>query len=554
MKVLKGIAGSPGIAMAPIVFYRKSTGEGVSLSLEEARQNCIQRVGQLHEKALQETGGEEAKIFEAYEMLLQDEFLFSPAASAIEGGAEPVQAVLEAAETMSRVLASKGSEYMRQRADDIRYVGEMVANEMKGEQSHYTLPEGDTPFLLVAHELTPVDTMKFDSDRLAGLVTQLGGATSHTVILAKSLGIPAVVGVKGIEFSEKSLNGALDGYLGEFVIDPDLQTEVVYQDKIKEEEALQARMDSIKTMPAQTKDGQRISVLANIGNPMDLKYAEGLQYDGVGLFRSEFLYLKEDKKPTVQKQAEAYQKAIDKAELVTIRTLDIGGDKQISYLSMEEEENPFLGNRGIRLCLHHQQLFREQLEAILIAAAGKKVHIMLPMITSITEISQAKALLNEVKEKLEQNHTPYCADAALGIMIETPASAIMADQFAKYCDFFSVGTNDLIQYLLCADRGNAQVEYLYNPFHPAVIQMLYQVIQAGEKAGIPVSVCGDMAADLRFTKLLLGLGLKKFSVPFPMIARMKYKISTISLQDAQALAQKVLQEEQEQQIQNLLKE
>ncbi len=554
MKVLKGIAGSPGIAMAPIVFYRKSTGEGVSLSLEEARQNCIQRVGQLHEKALQETGGEEAKIFEAYEMLLQDEFLFSPAASAIEGGAEPVQAVLEAAETMSRVLASKGSEYMRQRADDIRYVGEMVANEMKGEQSYYTLPEGDTPFLLVAHELTPVDTMKFDSDRLAGLVTQLGGATSHTVILAKSLGIPAVVGVKGIEFSEKSLNGALDGYLGEFVIDPDLQTEVVYQDKIKEEEALQARMDSIKTMPAQTKDGQRISVLANIGNPMDLKHAEGLQYDGVGLFRSEFLYLKEDKKPTVQKQAEAYQKAIDKAELVTIRTLDIGGDKQISYLSMEEEENPFLGNRGIRLCLHHQQLFREQLEAILIAAAGKKVHIMLPMITSITEISQAKALLNEVKEKLEQNHTPYCADAALGIMIETPASAIMADQFAKYCDFFSVGTNDLIQYLLCADRGNAQVEYLYNPFHPAVIQMLYQVIQAGEKAGIPVSVCGDMAADLRFTKLLLGLGLKKFSVPFPMIARMKYKISTISLQDAQALAQKVLQEEQEQQIQNLLKE
>lgn len=554
MKVLKGIAGSPGIAMAPIVFYRKSTGEGVSLSLEEARQNCIQRVGQLHEKALQETGGEEAKIFEAYEMLLQDEFLFSPAASAIEGGAEPVQAVLEAAETMSRVLASKGSEYMRQRADDIRYVGEMVANEMKGEQSYYTLPEGDTPFLLVAHELTPVDTMKFDSDRLAGLVTQLGGATSHTVILAKSLGIPAVVGVKGIEFSEKSLNGALDGYLGEFVIDPDLQTEVVYQDKIKEEEALQARMDSIKTMPAQTKDGQRISVLANIGNSMDLKHAEGLQYDGVGLFRSEFLYLKEDKKPTVQKQAEAYQKAIDKAELVTIRTLDIGGDKQISYLSMEEEENPFLGNRGIRLCLHHQQLFREQLEAILIAAAGKKVHIMLPMITSITEISQAKALLNEVKEKLEQNHTPYCADAALGIMIETPASAIMADQFAKYCDFFSVGTNDLIQYLLCADRGNAQVEYLYNPFHPAVIQMLYQVIQAGEKAGIPVSVCGDMAADLRFTKLLLGLGLKKFSVPFPMISRMKYKISTISLQDAQALAQKVLQEEQEQQIQNLLKE
>ena len=554
MKRLKGIAGSPGIALAPIVFYTKSAGETVQISLEQAIQNCILRVRQLHDKTLQETGEEEAKIFEAYEMLLEDEFLFSPAASAIEGGAEPVQAVLDAAESMSRVLASKGSEYMRQRADDIRYVGEMVANEMKGEQSHYTLPQGDTPFLLAAHELTPVDTMKFDSGRLAGLVTQQGGATSHTVILAKSLGIPAVVGVKELDVCLQTAMGALDGYTGEFVIDPDRETATEYQNKLKEEALLQAQMDTLKALPAKTKDGHRISVLGNMGNPMDLKQAEGLQYDGVGLFRSEFLYLKESQKPSVQKQAEAYQKAIDKAEQVTIRTLDIGGDKQISYLPMEEEENPFLGNRGIRLCLHHPQLFSEQLEAILIAAAGKKVNIMLPMVTCISEITQARALLEQAKEKLEAEQIPYCKEAALGIMIETPASAVMAEQFAKHCDFFSVGTNDLIQYMMCADRGNPNVEYLYNPFHPAVIQMLYQVISAGERAGIPVSVCGDMAADLRFTKLLLGLGLKKFSVPFPMIARMKYKIGTIDLEEAKAVAKQVLREDQEQQIQNLLKE
>lgn len=557
MKELKGIPGAPGIAQGSVVLYRKETGGTAQRSLEEAAALCLENVRALYDKTLRELGEEQAKIFSAYEMLLEDPMLLTPVQAAIDAGTPAAQAAVEETKKLSEILATKGGEYMRQRADDIRYIGEMLATAVSGEQTSYALPQGTTPFLLAAHELTPVDTMQFDASRLAGLVTEMGGATSHTVILAKSLGIPAVVGAKGImEEVEEGAEGFLDGYTGEFVVSPDEKTRVAFEKRIEEDRLLQAQISTVKDEMAHTLDGERISVCINVGKPQDMKGADEVQYDGVGLFRSEFLYSSETKKPTVEEQREAYRQVIDAAapNMVIIRTLDIGGDKQIAYLNMPQEENPFLGNRGIRLCLQNREIFEEQLEAILTAAADKRVKIMLPMVTSLHEIEDTKAILEQVRAKLKQAGTPYCEDAQLGIMIETPASAILAQQLAGHCDFFSIGTNDLVQYIMSADRGNAQVQKVYNPCHPAVLRMLAHVIEAGAQAGIEVSVCGDLAADLRFTKLLLGFGLKKFSVPLPMVGRIKYKIRNTDLKDARALAEQVLAQEDEAVISNMLEE
>lgn len=557
MKELRGIPGAPGIAQGPVVLYKKNKGGGAAIDLDTAAKACLDNVRRLYEKTLHELGEEQAKIFSAYEMLLEDPMLLMPIQAAIDAGTPGVTAAVEETKKLSEILASKGGEYMRQRADDIRYIGEMLADAISGETSSYVLPQGDAPFLLAAHELTPVDTMQFDASRLAGLVTELGGATSHTVILAKSLGIPAVVGVKGLEEQIQSgETGFLDGYTGEFVTEPDEKAYAGFTKKLEEDRRLQEQIGTIKDEITHTLDGQRIAVCINIGKPQDLKGVDEMQYDGVGLFRSEFLYSSSDKKPTPEQQREAYQKVIDTVapNPVIIRTLDIGGDKQIAYLNMPQEENPFLGNRGIRLCLQNRAVFEEQLEAILTAAAEKSVKIMLPMVTSIHEIEETRRMIEEIKQKLDAAGTVYCLEAQLGIMIETPASAIMARQFAKHCDFFSIGTNDLVQYIMSADRGNAQVQNIYNPCHPAVVHMLAQVIDAGAQAGIEVSVCGDLAADLRFTKLLLGFGLKKFSVPLPMVGRIKYKIRNTDLKDARALAKRVLDAEDETMISQLLEE
>ena len=275
----------------------------------------------------------------------------------------------------------------------------------------------------------------------------------------------------------------------------------------------------------------------------------------MGLFRSEFLYSSLSEKPTFDEQVKAYKEVIQlaKPNSVTIRTLDAGGDKQIKYLGMKKEENPFLGSRGIRLCLNNILVFSEQIKAILVAAAGESVKIMLPMINSVDEIKKAKSVIENVKAELEGEGTPYCTNVLCGIMIETPASAITADIFAKHADFFSIGTNDLVQYINAADRGNADVKNLYNPCHPAVIRIIKNVISEAKKANIDVSVCGDLAANERFTKLLLGLGLEKFSVPLPMAGRIKHKISQTDLESAKEFAKKVLGAQDEHEIENMLK-
>ena len=559
MKLFSGVAGAPGIACADVLYFKKDSdsdeNNAKEIGIDDAIDAALEKIKNLKEKALSELGEEKAKIFSAYEMLLSDKMLTDPIKKAIESGTAAKTAIQKVTKSMADMLASKNNEYMRQRADDIRYIGELLCEAVVGSKTEFECPIGDDKYIIAAHELTPVDTMLFDRSRIAGLVTELGGATSHTVILAKSLGIPAVVGVSGILESETDTAAYLDGYSGNFIVSPDEKTKAEYDGKIKEEEVLTAQMNEIKGTEAYTADGEKIAVCINIGKPSDMKNAEGEKLDGVGLFRSEFLFSSEKEMPTCDEQTEAYREVIKAASpnYVTIRTLDVGGDKQIEYLNMQKEENPFLGERGIRLMLNNLDVFKTQIRAILIAAADEKVKIMLPMITSLDEIRAAKKIIAEVQAELESGKIAYCKEPLVGIMIETPASAIMADVFAKHADFFSIGTNDLVQYIMAADRGNYQVENLYNPYHPAVIYMLNNIIRAGRDANIEVSVCGDLAANTDFTELLLGMGLKKFSVPQPMASRIKYKISGISLDEARELKYRALAAEDETEVKNILK-
>ena len=550
MKILNGIAGAPGVVFGEVLYFNKKIGCSKKMSIDEAVEKSLEKVRKMYDKALSDLGEDKAKIFSAYEMLLEDEMFIGPIKEMIEAGSAPEDAVTEVSESMSAILLKKENEYLRQRADDIRNVGNMIKETLCGADSDFVFPEGNDKYIIAAQELTPVDTMLFDHSRLLGFATKEGGATSHTVILAKSIGIPAVVGVPDLDGTVDLKRAYLDGYSGKFVVEPDEETKKIYDKKVIEEQEFIKSLETIKQNDAYTKDGERIKVAINIGKPSDLNGVENQRYDGVGLFRSEFLYSSSKEKPSVNQQYEAYKKVLDSVypESVTIRTLDVGGDKQIEYFNVPKEENPFLGNRGIRLCLSNESIFMEQLKALLMAGANKKLKIMLPMVTRIEEITRTRELMEKAKKELELEGVAVSEDMELGIMIETPASAIMSEVFAKYCDFFSIGTNDLVQYIMSADRGNSAVENIYNPYNPAVLRMLNKVINDGAKAGIEVSVCGDLAANADFTEILLGMGLKKFSVPLPMINRIKKKISDINLSSAQELVKEVLSAEDENEV------
>lgn len=555
MEIFKGIAGAPGIVSGGVLYFEKTTGTKQNISVDEAVRRALERVRKLKDKVLSELGEDKAKIFSAYEMLLEDHMLTDPIKAAVEAGEAADKAAADVTDKTAAVLEKKENEYLRQRADDIRYVGQLLVDVINGTKSNFSFPDDGKKYILAAHELTPVDTMGFDNSRLAGLITETGGAASHTVILAKSIGIPAVVGAKGLINADKCEKAYLDGYDGVLITSPDTDTKAKYEEKLSEESHLNERLNKIKASDAYTRDKQRIYVSVNIGSPGDLSGANGERFDGVGLFRSEFLFSSASEKPGIEEQRAAYREVIERVKpgIVTIRTLDVGGDKEIKYLNSEKEENPFLGNRGIRLCLNNPGIFSEQLEAILLAAAGEKVKIMLPMITCKEEIDKTIELIEQIKQRLTRENKKYCTDYSLGIMIETPASAVMAESLSKVCGFFSIGTNDLIQYIMAADRGNSYIKNLYDPYNPAVIRTVYNVISAADKAGIDVSICGDLAANTDFTELLIGMGLRRFSVPLPMLGRIKDKISRISAEEAKKLCQRVLDSEDGRQTSAILK-
>lgn len=432
--------------------------------------------------------------------------------------------------------------YFRERAADIRDIGTRLLMALQNTVDK-RFSGICSPVILVAKELTPSDTAKLPLEFIRGFLTQEGGVTGHVAIMAKGLGIPALVGVAGLLSAVK--NGSMlcmDAATGEIIADPDADTLSRYQalQLAQQEHALLLAMS--RNIPAKTADGKAVQLYANIGGCAELGTALQNGADGVGLFRTEFLYMNSTHFPTEEEQFLAYQQAaihLDGRELI-VRTLDIGGDKALPYFTFDTEENPFLGCRAIRFCLAHPEIFKQQLRALLRAAAFGNLKIMYPMLVDLEELRQANHLLAQCKAELANDGLPFRSDTPVGMMIETPASVLLAAQFAEKVDFFSIGTNDLTQYILAADRGNHNLASLYNPLRPAVVAAIAQVIRAAHTAGIPVGMCGEFAGDPRALALLIGLGLDEFSVSPALIPELKLQLQTLTLSRAQEIAKAVL--------------
>ena len=489
-------------------------------------------------------GEKEAEIMQGHMMLLMDPMLTGEIETAITGESICAEyAIEQVCTTYADMFASMDDELMQQRATDMRDIKERMQRELLGLESVdiAALPAGT---ILVAKDLTPSMTAGIRPENVAGIVTELGGKTSHSAILARALEIPAVVAVP--DLMSQVENGhviVLDGSEGIVYVDPDQA--VVDEFSAKREEFLKEKkeLEQYIGKPTVTKDGVHIELVANIGKPEDLEKV--LQYDGegVGLFRTEFLFMDRTAMPTEEEQFEAYKAVAEglKGKPVIIRTLDIGGDKEIPYMGLTRDENPFLGYRAIRFCLDRKDdVYRPQLRALLRASAYGNIKIMVPMVTCIEELREAKALIEEIKKELDESNIPYKKDIEVGIMVETAAASLMADVFAKEAAFFSIGTNDLTQYTMSVDRGNDKVSYLYSTFNPAVLRSIKRIITCGREAGIMVGMCGEAASDPLMIPLLLAFGLNEFSMSASAILFSRKLITGYSVEELQAVADKAM--------------
>lgn len=489
-------------------------------------------------------GEKEAEIMQGHMMLLMDPMLTGEIETAITGESICAEyAIEQVCTTYADMFASMDDELMQQRATDMRDIKERMQRELLGLESVdiAALPAGT---ILVAKDLTPSMTAGIRPENVAGIVTELGGKTSHSAILARALEIPAVVAVP--DLMSQVENGhviVLDGSEGIVYVDPDQA--VVDEFAAKREKFLKEKkeLEQYIGKPTVTKDGVHIELVANIGKPQDLEKV--LQYDGegVGLFRTEFLFMDRTAMPTEEEQFEAYKAVAEglKGKPVIIRTLDIGGDKEIPYMGLTRDENPFLGYRAIRFCLDRKDdVYRPQLRALLRASAYGNIKIMVPMVTCIEELREAKALIEEIKKELDEKTIPYKKDIEVGIMVETAAASLMADVFAKEAAFFSIGTNDLTQYTMSVDRGNDKVSYLYSTFNPAVLRSIKRIITCGREAGIMVGMCGEAASDPLMIPLLLAFGLNEFSMSASAILFSRKLITGYSVEELQAVADKAM--------------
>ncbi|MCL4265102.1 MAG: phosphoenolpyruvate--protein phosphotransferase [Anaerolineae bacterium] len=549
---LGGIAASPGIAIGPAFHYRVApppvTAHQVAdvaaewRRLDTAVAIALVEIQELYAAARQQMGASEADIFQAHQLMLQDPALHQDARQRItRQQLNAAAAWQQAIDAVAAAYEAIPDEVMRARAADVRDVGQRVLRHLTGvARPSLSFP---APVILLAAELTPSDTAQLDPAQVLGIVTARGGATSHSAILARGLGIPAVVGagdwvaqVKGGQVV------ALDGRTGQLWLKPNKSTlaDLQRQRDTWQQERQAARAAAQE--PAQTADGRRLEIGANIGAPQETAIALQFGAEGVGLFRTEFLFLDREAPPDEEEQVAAYVTAAEglAGRPMIIRTLDVGGDKPLPYLDLGREENPFLGWRGIRFCLETPHIFRPQLRAILRASHGHPIKLMFPMVSTLAEVRAAKAILAEIQAELQQANIPYAADMEVGIMIEVPAAVAIADQLAREVDFFSIGTNDLTQYVMAADRGNARVAALANALHPAVLRLVKQTVQAGHAAGIWVGMCGELASNALATPLLVGLGLDELSMATPAIPAVKTAVRATTVTQAEALAEKAL--------------
>ena len=499
----------------------------------------------------------QANIAKAHTELLSDPYFTDTIESKITNELKNSEMALdETIKEMVEIMSQIDDDYLRERASDYQDIGFQVMYKLKGITPK-TLSNLDKGSIVISKELTPSDTSNMDKEAVVGFATDLGGKTSHTSIIAQTLDIPALVGMgdisKNVKGGEKAI---LDGNEGVLIVNPSEEELSKYELLIKEQKEKKERLKEIKDKEAISTDGKKIEVSANIGNIEDLKLAIENGCDGVGLFRTEFLYMQNSDFPSEESQFEVYKEATQMLgdKPLIIRTLDIGGDKGLDYFDFPKEDNPFLGYRAIRLCLDKKEIFKDQLRALVRASAFGNLKIMIPFVVNIDELKEARNLIEEIKKELDEKGIAYNKDLDVGIMVETSASIIMADKFIKYADFFSIGTNDLTQYTLAVDRGNEHIADYYSNFNPAVLRAIKHVIDVSHKAGKWTGMCGAFASDTQATKLLLGLGLDEFSGSSAKIAEIKDTILTSSQEEEAKFAETALDCELTEDVENLVKE
>lgn len=532
-KDVKGIAASDGIGIAPAYLlvdpdlsYDKKKVEDTAAEyarVEKAFQDSIEELTQIKENAKDRLGEEELGVFDAHIAILSDPEMLGQIKDDIEnnhvGAEEAVDKVTTAFADM--LAAMTDNAYMQERAADVKDVAKRAMSHLLGKRLP-NIAGISSPVVIVAHEITPSDTSQMDAKFVKGIVTDLGGRTSHAAIMSRTLRIPAIVGSNNITTSvEHGQMMIVDGLNGDTIVDPTDEQVKEYEAKADAFEAERAEWAKLVDAPSVSKDGKEFEIAANIGTPDDTEDAVKQGADGVGLFRSEFLYMDNDHMPSEDEQFEAYKKAVVgmNGKPVVVRTMDIGGDKPLEYMPLPEEENPFLGYRAIRICLDRPELFKTQLRALVRASEFGPVSIMFPMIATVAELRQAKAIFEEAKAEVQKEHPGLGDDVKIGMMIEIPLAALNAGQLAEEVDFFSIGTNDLIQYSFAADRGNEAVSYLYQPLNPAFLSLIKHVITSAHEHGAKAAMCGEMAGDEMALPLLMGMGLDEYSMSATSILR-----------------------------------
>ncbi|MDR7002786.1 phosphoenolpyruvate--protein phosphotransferase [Neobacillus niacini] len=553
MNFLHGIAASNGIAIAKAyrlfdvdLSFEKKTIDDTNAEVERfcsAVKKANSELEAIRDKAIVDLGADKAAIFEAHLLVLNDPELTGPIEDKIQTEKVNAESALrETADMFIMMFEQMDNEYMRERAADIRDVTKRVLSHLLGVQMVNPSMIAEE-VIIVAEDLTPSDTAQLNRQFVKGFTTNIGGRTSHSAIMARSMEIPAVVGTKTA--TEDINHGdivVVDGLKGEVHINPTPEVVEQYRKVAEEYESQKAEWAKLVNEKTVSADDHHVELAANIGTPNDLKGVIANGSEGVGLYRTEFLYMGRDQLPTEEEQFEAYKAVLEgmNGKPVVVRTLDIGGDKELPYLDLPKEMNPFLGFRAIRLCLEEQDIFRTQLRALLRASGYGNLKIMFPMIATLDEFRSAKAILEEEKQKLVSDGVQVAEQIELGIMVEIPSTAILADQFAKEVDFFSIGTNDLIQYTMAADRMNQRVSYLYQPYSPSILRLVKMVIDAAHAEGKWAGMCGEMAGDETAIPVLLGLGLDEFSMSATSILKARSLIRTLKKSDMEKLAQEVL--------------
>ncbi|MDI6703212.1 MAG: phosphoenolpyruvate--protein phosphotransferase [bacterium] len=567
--MMKGIAASPGISIGKAFIFepdklklerKEITEDGIAeeiIQFKEAIERTKKELIQVKKRVMDEVGEEYAKIFSAHLLVLEDPFLIIEVERKIKEERINVEyALFSVLETLTSSFSSLDDEYIKERAVDIHDIGRrLLGNLLKQKRVNLELEESR---ILVGHNLTPSHTAQLNKEKILAFVTDMGGRTSHTAILARAMEIPAVVGLINITSLLKEEDTLIvDGNRGEVVIKPTPEVIEEYSKRKKEYELFITGLANLKDLPAQTKDGFRIELCANIEIPEEVDLVKEHGSEGIGLYRTEFLYLGRNTLPNEDEQEGVYKEVARKTfpYSVIIRTLDLGGDKLSLHLKQPEEleSNPFLGLRAIRLCLANVDIFKTQLRAILKASVYGNIKIIFPMISNLEELIKTKEILREVQEELRRENIPFDEAIEIGVMIETPAACMIADMLAEKVDFFSIGTNDLIQYTIAVDRGNERIAHLYEPLHPAILRLIKLVIEAAHRRGKWVGMCGEMAGDPLSCLVLLGLGLDEFSMSGVVIPEIKEIIRSVTLSEAKEIATEVSKLDTAQEVKSLIR-